>query len=410
MPDIHPITLPKWGLEMTEGTVVAWHVEEGALIEKGVELCDIETEKIVNTLDAERAGVLRRRLGAVGEALPVGALIGVVAAAEIAEADIDSFIASFGSASSAASESAPASPSAEELRARNENAHASPLARRLANQLGVDLSGVTGTGRGGRISQEDVEAAGGGGSDPVPSEDVHVPAKPPTAPSTGFTPFSGMRRAIGQALVRAKQTVPHFYVSVDVGMDEINGFRARLNARPNAAAKVSVNDFVLKAAAAALGEVPEVNVHVTDEGVQPMARADIAVAVAIDNGLLTPVIRDVAAKDIQAVAREVVDLAERARARTLAQADLEGAGFTVSNLGMFGVRQFDAIVNPPQAAILAVGATRREAVEGEGGKVAFRSVMTATLSCDHRAVDGATAARFLAAFRRGMEDPLTLLL
>lgn len=499
MAQIHPITLPKWGLEMTEGTIAGWHLEEGASAAKGADLVDIETAKIVNTLDLEVAGTLRRRLAPVGTTLPIGALIAVLAPQSVSDAEIDAFVAGYkpiDASFDGPGEAAPTAPSpvvapspepeiatlsAEELQRRNDAAHATPIARRLADQLGIDLGTVTGSGRGGRISQADVEAAAAklgksmpastaqaapaptpaadqpapqtaaasplagpaarrladelsvdlaqvpatGGRGRISKEDVRTfsetraqsPSPAATANGAGTATDNGyelivptaMRRAISQALVSAKQTIPHFYTSMDVTVDEALALRQRLNARPGTA-KISINDFVLRAAALALAEEPDMNVHVVEEGVKRFRRADIAIAVAIEGGLITPVLRDVGALSLPQIAATAATLADRARQRTLKSEDLQGATFTVSNLGMYGVRQFEAIVNPPQGAILAVGGTRREARELDGGGIAFASVMTVTLSCDHRAIDGALAARFLAAFRRLVEDPLALVL
>jgi pyruvate dehydrogenase E2 component (dihydrolipoamide acetyltransferase) len=508
MSTIHPITLPKWGLEMSEGTITAWHVAEGAELEKGVELVDIETEKIVNTLDLERSGTVRRLIGQPGDVLPVGALIAVLAPKSVADAEVDSFIkgykpvdASFepgGDKPEPKAEPAPepakveakaepkteAKPasklSGDELKAANESVHATPLARRIANQHGIELSSLKGSGKNGRISQEDVEKAAGvsAASDATPppapkksaeeikaeNDGVHASpiarkianelgvsmkgltgtgrkgrvslgdvetkarsfgllqdapvaapaastasaARETAATSEGMVPFTAMRKAIAQALVRSKQTVPHFYTTVDIDADALLALRAQVNANPVGGGKVSVNDFILRASALALKQHPDVNVHVFDDGVKRFDQVDISVAVAIEGGLVTPVIRDAASKSVTEIGKASVSLAEKARARTLGGDDLKGATFTVSNLGMFGVREFDAIISPPQAAILAVGGTRREAREKDGG-VVFVSAMSVTLSADHRAVDGAVAARFLATLKDLIEQPVTLL-
>ena len=418
MSKIQAVTLPKWGLEMAEGTIGAWRIPQGAAGAKGAELVDIETEKIVNTLDLDSAGTVRRHVAKPGETLLVGALIAVLAESDVSEAEIDQFISAFkpvnasfepGGASLPADASPPpAAPpartqiiSGEEILRRNEAAHASPIARRLADQHGVDLSVIAGTGKGGRISQADVEAAVAAG-------------RKPTAPAPGtdarpeLIPWTPMRRSIGQALLRAKQTVPHFYASIDIVMDEALALRAALNGGRAAAARISVNDMVLKAAALALADEPDVNVHVEEDGIRRFLQINIALAVAIDGGLLAPVLRDAGARSLSSIAAEAASLAARARARSLSADDLKGATFTVSNLGSFGVSAFDAIVSPPQAAVLAVGAARRQACEGQGGAVIFASVMTATLSCDHRAVDGALAGRFLSALKRRIEAPSAL--
>lgn len=542
MAEIHPITLPKWGIEMSEGTVSTWHLAVGASAEKGTELVDIETEKIVNTLDLEVGGTLRRQLAQAGDVLPVGALIAVLADASVPDSAIDAFVAGYkpidvsfepkeeGATASPSSPRHPGESRDDEggredaspldpalLAARNEAAHASPLARRLANKLGIDLSSLTGTGQKGRISQEDVEkaAAARGTVAPIPAAepapepvptgpephaspiaqkiarklgmtlhgikgtgargrvslaDVQAAAKarglisepaPVTTPSpaagpaarklagdlgvdlstvtpTGpkghatkqdvrdaadratvptaeapaydLLPVTGMRRAIATALVNAKQTIPHFYLTSDVAVDALLSFREQLNARASSPRKLSVNDLLIKAAALALMEVPDVNVHWADDGIRRFRSADISIAVAVEGGLLTPVVRGADNLDPWAIGTRAADLAERARKRTLAKDDISGGSFTISNLGMFGIRQFQAIINPPQGAILAVGTTRREARETADGGVAFASVMSLTLSCDHRAVDGALGAKFLAALGRRLEDPIGLVL
>lgn len=563
MAEIHPITLPKWGIEMSEGTVSAWHLAVGASAEKGAELVDIETEKIVNTLDLEVGGTLRRQLAQAGDVLPVGALIAVLADASVPDSAIDAFVAGYKPidvsfepkeegaapppAGSAAEEKAPppaapapppAALAAEPARAeivtapaidpailatRNEAAHASPLARRLANKLGIDLSTLTGTGQKGRISQEDVEKAaasrgtvatapvaepapepaptgpephaspiaqkiarklgmnlhgitGTGARGRVSLADVQAAARArgliaapapvatpsptpspspaagpaarklagdmgidlstvtptgpkghatkqdvrdaadrasapvPAAPAYDLLPVTGMRRAIATALVNAKQNIPHFYLTSDVTVDALLSFREQLNARANSPRKLSVNDLLIKAAALALMEVPDVNVHWADDGIRRFRAADISVAVAVEGGLLTPVVRGADSLDPWAIGARAADLADRARKRTLAKEDISGGSFTISNLGMFGIRQFQAIINPPQGAILAVGTTRREARETADGGVRFASVMSLTLSCDHRAVDGALGAKFLAALGRRLEDPIGLVL
>jgi pyruvate dehydrogenase E2 component (dihydrolipoamide acetyltransferase) len=226
----------------------------------------------------------------------------------------------------------------------------------------------------------------------------------PLGQAGSFVPHSSMRRSMAAALTHAKQAVPHFYTAMDIAMDALLGLRGAINAA-GGEVKVSINDVLLKAVALALRDVPEVNAHVAGDGVHRYPRADIAFAVAIEGGLLTPVIRDVTGKDLATIARESQALADKARGRRLAAEDIKGATFTVSNLGMFGVRSFDAIISPPQAGILAVGGVRREPAERADGGVVFRSATTVTLSADHRAVDGAVAARFLQALKAHCEAP-----
>lgn len=470
MPAITPITLPKWGLEMSEGTIASWHLEAGAVLEKGAELVDIETDKIVNALEAEVSGVLRRILVGAGETAPVGALIAVVAGADVPEAEIDAFVAAFKPVDASfdpddtpAAEAAPktkpapvadAAPaprstplarrvagaagidlaqvsgtgpggrvrrgdvlaatqpkrSPAEVQAANAGVHASPIALKFANALGLALDEIVGTGRRGRVSLPDAQAAAQAAGLWSP-EPARAPAKPETAqpaPAGKLQPFGAMRKSIARALSHSKATIPHFYTEMDVTLDALMALRADLNASGNT--RVSVNDMLLRASALALVEHPGVNVHVSDEGTTLLGRADIAMAVAIDGGLLTPVLRDVAAKGLRQIASESAALAAAARARTLDADALSGAGFTVSNLGMFGVRGFSAIIAAPQAAILAVGGPRRVAVEAPDGSARFATQATLTLSADHRAVDGALAAQFLATLRGLIEAPHRMLI
>ncbi|MDG5496155.1 2-oxo acid dehydrogenase subunit E2 [Niveispirillum sp. BGYR6] len=512
---ITPIIMPKWGLEMSEGTISNWHVAEGQTLSRGMEIVDIETAKIVNTLESDLEGTVRRLVAPVGQTLPVGALIAIVADEGVTDADIDRFIRGEGPAPAAEpaqvdtparAVAEPVAVSAPDLERRNETVSATPIARRIANRHGVDLSRLTGTGRNGRINQEDVEAylanhpasapantppatidnrsihatshairlanrlgidlsrlSGTGRNGRVNVDDVerhaaasglapaaaptppagpaarklaadlgiplssvtptgpkghatkedvrNAAASPPPAPAptaaSDLLPHSAMRRAIATALTAAKRDVPHFYLTADILMDDLLGLRGQLNAMVGP--KISVNDFIVRAAALALGDVPDVNVQYTEEGMRRFTQANIAIAVAIEGGLVTPVLRDAGAKPLRSIAAEAAALAARARDRRLTQADLSEGTFAISNLGMFGIRDFQAIIAPPQAAILAVGATRREAQEASDGGLRFRSVMSVTLSCDHRAIDGAVGARFLAALRQHLEQPLGLL-
>lgn len=280
---------------------------------------------------------------------------------------------------------------------------ASPVARRLAAQWHVDLLGVTGTGPHGRIVRRDVELA----RDRAPAA---APATAPLAgrPAARRVPHTGMRRAIARRLTESKQHVPHFYLTVDCRMDALLALRAQAN--HGGAVKLSVNDFIVRAAALALREVPEVNASWHDDDIEYHAGADISVAVATDGGLVTPIVRDADLKSLSAVAAEIVELAKRAKVNRLKPEEFTGGSLTVSNLGMYGISQFAAIINPPQAAILAVGAAERRPVVDADGQLIAATVMTVTLSADHRVVDGAVGARWLAAFRALIENPVRILL
>ncbi|WP_185805467.1 2-oxo acid dehydrogenase subunit E2, partial [Achromobacter denitrificans] len=278
---------------------------------------------------------------------------------------------------------------------------ASPLARRLAAQWHVDLLGVTGTGPHGRIVRRDVEAA----RDRAPAAAAQPLAGRPAARRV---PHTGMRRAIARRLTESKQNVPHFYLTVDCRMDALLALRAQAN--QGGAVKLSVNDFIVRAAALALREVSEVNASWHEDAVEYHAGADISVAVATDGGLVTPILRDADVKPLSAIAGEISELAGRAKINRLKPEEFTGGSLTVSNLGMYGISQFAAIINPPQAAILAVGAAERRPVVDENGALVAASVMTVTLSADHRVVDGAVGARWLAAFRTLIENPVRILL
>lgn len=471
MTEITPITLPKWGLEMSEGTVTGWHLAEGDTAEKGAELVDVETDKIVNAVELDQGGTLRRILVPEGETVPVGTLIAVMADPSVDDAAVDGFVkdykpvdASFepgeetpAPAPAKAEEAAPAPAkevkatplarraaqaggvdlagvegtgrggkvtkddvakvggtapkrSPEEVRAENEGVHASPIARKFANEVGLGLKDLTGSGRKGRVSLDDAQEAAlaaGLWTRPAPVARAAASAAAP-AGAGAEQPFTGMRKSIAKALVQSKQTVPHFYTTVDIEVDALMDLRRGMNGSADEGdPKVSVNDFLLKACALALAKHPGVNVHVSDTGVTPFDQADIAMAVAIDGGLITPVVRNAGGRGLRDIAAEAKALAGKARERTLSGDEMTGGTFTLSNLGMFGVREFDAIINPPQAAILAVGGPRREAREVEGG-VGFVSVMSVTLSADHRAVDGALAAEFLRTLRGLIEAPMRL--
>jgi len=351
--------------------------------------------------------------------VPINTVIGVLLADGDDASAIDRVLAEQGGAAaavapaaSAAASSAAAAPAAAAPKASaatpapntpapGGRLFASPLARRLAAQWHVDLLGVAGTGPHGRIVRRDVESA----RDRAP---VAAVASSAGRPAARRVPHTGMRRAIARRLTESKQNVPHFYLSVDCKMDALLALRAQAN--HGGAVKLSVNDFIVRAAALALREVPEVNVSWHEDAIEYHAGADISVAVATDGGLVTPIVRDADVKSLSAIAGEIVELAGRAKINRLKPEEFTGGSLTVSNLGMYGISQFAAIINPPQAAILAVGAAERRPVVAENGDLVAATVMTVTLSADHRAVDGAVGARWLAAFRSLIENPVRILL
>ncbi len=400
---IHPVTMPKWGIEMTQGTLNQWSVAEGARVDKGDPLLEVETDKIVNTVESPAAGQLRRILAATGETLPVGALLAVLAEAAVSDAEINSFIGSFKGATvsfepdgAAPAAAVPAGADTPGTDGPADDVRVSPIARRLAQTLGVDLSKVTGTGRNGRISKEDVENYVAR----QPAVDSAVSSNPPAV--IGLSP---MRASIAKRLLESKQTIPHYRISMDVDVGKLRARRRDLS--ESLGRKITLNDMLVRAAGLALVKHPAVNSQFDGEQLRQYPRADIALAVATGTGLITPIIRSVDQKSIADVAALSAELADRARSGKLTREEITGGTFTISNLGMFGVDRFDAIINPPQVAILAVGAAAERVVVRDGAPgVAW--IMTLTLSADHRVVDGADSAGFLATLRDLLQSPETL--
>lgn len=421
----HLIKLPSVAADADVGTLHQWLKQEGDTVAVGDALAEIETEKAIVEINAEHAGVLGRIVVQAGPAsVPINTVIGVLLAPGEDAAAIDQALAENGAqatkpaapaatasatTANAASTAAPAAAApaasashntATDTPAPGTRRFASPLARRLAAQWHVNLLEVQGTGPRGRIVRRDVEAA----RDRAP-----VAAAPSgNRAAARRVPHSGMRRAIARRLTESKQQVPHFYLTVDCRMDALLALRAQAN--QGGAVKLSVNDFIVRAAALALREVPEVNASWQDDAIEFHAGADISVAVATDGGLVTPIVRDADVKPLSAIAGEIVELAGRAKVNRLKPEEFTGGSLTVSNLGMYGIKQFAAIINPPQAAILAVGAAERRPVVDDNGDLKAATVMTVTLSADHRVVDGAVGARWLAAFRTLIENPVRILL
>jgi pyruvate dehydrogenase E2 component (dihydrolipoamide acetyltransferase) len=380
--DIYPIAVPKWGIEMVEGTITSWNKSEGDAIAKGDEVFEMESDKIVNVWDSPVDGVLRRVLVPAGDAHPVGALLGVIADASVADSDIDAFIAQH---SPAAAEPAGDTPTTSQPDAKqtvqtgDAYTRSSPSVRRLADELGVDLGTVTGTGRRGRITDEDVKAAAGGsGGTP---EGVEV------------IPLSATRKTIARRLTEAKQTIPHFYLTAEYELDGLLAHRAALNESSDT--KVSVNDLIVWCVAQALIKEPRVNVNLVDDDIHQFIAAHVSVAIATDDGLYPATVYNADSKSPADIAVATAQLAEKAQTGKLTKEDISGGSFTVSNLGMYGITQFTAIVNPPMGAILALGKATQQVVV-ENGEQRIATVLNATLSCDHRVIDGAVGAQYLA--------------
>lgn len=424
------IRLPEVMANATEAVIATWVAPEGSTVAVGDVLAEIETEKAVVEMNAEEAGVLAKHLAAAGALVQVGAPVALLLDSAGEDYDLDALLGSDGGAAAPATDTGTTADAATpEPESGGSRVFASPLARKLAREAGISVDVLEGTGPGGRIVRRDVErylaaapAAGGAPSaagDPpsgkaAPSEGTAPSGTPsssaPTplaAASEELVPHTPMRRAIARRLTESKGTVPHFYLVAECRVDALLALRAQANA-DGTRTKLSVNDFVLKAVAAAFRAVPEANVAWSDEGMRRFSGVDIAVAVATDGGLLTPVVRGVDRLTVSEVSVSVADLAARAREGRLRQDELEGGSTTVSNLGMFGTREFSAIINPPQATILAVGAAIDSPVVADGA-LTVAKVMRCTLSADHRAIDGALAARWLAAFQQAIENPVIAL-
>ena len=406
------ILMPALSPTMTEGTLAKWAKAVGDTITSGDLLAEIETDKATMEIEAVDEGILGKILVAEGtEGVPVNQLIGLILEDGEDASALEAALAPVAApaAPPAAAAPAPAAPAP----AKTENRIiASPLARRLATAKGVDLATVTGSGPKGRIVKRDVESAAPG----APAPKAEVPSPPPAlgaplSPMPDFeaVPHSSMRKTIARRLTESVRDIPHFNVSVDVQLDSLLDTRKRLNARDGAEQKISVNDFVIKAIALALARVPACNVSYTDEATLFHQRADISIAVSIDGGLITPIVKDAGNKSLAVIAREAKALAERARAGELQPDEYEGGTFTVSNMGMMGVRSFNSIINPPQGAILSVGAGEPRPVVTDGA-LSMTTVMTLTLAVDHRCIDGVTAAEFIGELKTILEEPLQFML
>lgn len=509
MSEIKTLEIPKWGLSMDEGTIAQWLIQEGESFSKGQEICEIETTKIVNVLEAPFASTLRKIIAKTGDTLKVGAFIAICADDDISDEKISTFIQSLNHASATDLElqtnvAIPGTPTvAQETIATmvhkqppsmandtvNSNGYVIPLilqgyqysdaifatphAWKLAEKHQLNLNKISGTGRQGRIGVKDIQAAvqANGGSWPdvrqsrygqavkSTADDSQILATPvarrlakqwginlhdcrvsgsrgriskqdveavyyrehhhtealegvaPVAKST-VTPIAmnSMRKAIASRLQMAKRNAPHFRLSIDLNMDAMQQLRQQIN-HSVPQVKLSMNDMLIKATAATLMKVPQVNVQFDEQHQQILqfAQADIAVAVAIDNGLITPIVKAANSKSLAEISNDMRDLTTRAKTGKLTVDEFQGGSFSISNLGMLGIRQFDAIINPPQAAILALGMAESRAVI-EDQQIVIRQMLTVTLSCDHRVIDGALGAKFLAAFKQFVENPALILL
>jgi pyruvate dehydrogenase E2 component (dihydrolipoamide acetyltransferase) len=444
------ILMPQLGETVAEGKITQWFKAAGDAVKPGDNLFEIETDKVSMEVPATEAGILSEIRVAAGEVAPVGAVVGVIG-------DRVGAAASAQPAPTPAAKAPPAAPARAqpapavaataaastpqqpikldpffEVRTPERNfgparlsggVTVTPLARRLANEAGIDLSRLSGTGPHGRIIARDVENA----PRPAAPTAARAPAALAEAPgaeqvkalyepaSYEEVPLDGMRKTIAARLTQATQTIPHFFLTADVEIDRLKKLREEANASApkdrdgKELFKLSVNDFIIRALALALQRVPAANAVWAGDRILRFKHSDIGVAVALDGGLITPVIRNAETKTLSAISIEIKELAARARDKKLKPHEYQGGASAVSNLGMYGVREFSAIINPPHATILAVGGARRQAVEKPDGGVGFVSVLTATLSCDHRVVDGALGAELLAAIKSLIETPVNML-
>ncbi|NBB47209.1 pyruvate dehydrogenase complex dihydrolipoamide acetyltransferase [Rhizobium sp. CRIBSB] len=442
------ITMPALSPTMEEGNLAKWLVKEGDKVKSGDVIAEIETDKATMEVEAVDEGIIAKIVVPAGtEAVKVNALIAI-----LAEEGEDVAAAAAGGGSSApkaeaapapkaeaapapaaapVAAQAPAAASAAPAASTGERVFASPLARRLAKEAGLDLKAVSGSGPKGRVVKSDVEKAvstGGAKAAPAPAAAASSAAPAPALAkgpsdeavlknfaegSYDLVPHDGMRKTIAKRLQESKQTIPHFYVSVDCELDALMALRAQLNAASpekdgKPAYKLSVNDMVIKALALALRDVPDANVSWTDTNMVKHKHADVGVAVSIPGGLITPIIRKAETKSLSTISNEMKDLGKRAKDRKLKPEEYQGGTTAVSNMGMMGVKSFSAVVNPPHATILAVGAGE-ERVVVKNGEMKIANVMTVTLSTDHRCVDGALGAELLGAFKRYIENPMGML-
>ncbi len=433
------IIMPKMGDGMEEGTVLRWLKEIGDEVEVGDPIAEIETDKVALEIEASEGGTFTQQLVAEGQTVPIGTPIATVGApGEVVEAAAAPEAAPVVAAAQATETPAPTEPTAvaaaspKEVvsnaptngaaneaqvadRAPGERMRASPIVKRLAAEHGIDLSAVPGTGPGGRIVKDDLTPYLTG-AQPIPKAAPDSAPKPAVAPADGSRPagtprdMSRVRKTTGKRMAESKDVIPHFYVSTEVDMVAAMDFRAQVNAQlTDEAAKISVNDLIVKAAALALRDFPNLNASLEGDTLYDHANIDVNVAVAIENGLIAPFVPDADKQPLTAIARMTKDLIGRAREGGLTPEEYQGGTFTISNLGMMDVAEFIAIINPPQAAILAVGSAYDTPVFDDDGNVAVGKRMKITLSADHRITDGAEVAKFLQAIKQSLQNPLLML-
>jgi pyruvate dehydrogenase E2 component (dihydrolipoamide acetyltransferase) len=423
------VLMPQLGETVAEGTITHWFKAVGDKVEPGENLFEIETDKATMEVPATSAGKLVEIRVATGAVVPVGAVVAVISDGSAAAAPPSAPPASAPARAAVAASAVAPGPAIKldpfrEVRTPERNFGparlaggivVTPLARRLAGEAGIDLSGITGSGPRGRIVARDIEQAADAKARPAREPGAEQIRALYAARPFEELPLDNMRRTIARRLTEAVQTIPHFYLTADVELDRLLALRTDANAAAptdkdgTPAFRLSVNDFVVKALALALQRVPAANAAWAGDRILRFKHSDVGVAVALEGGLITPVIRAAETKSVATISAEARELAARARARKLKPGEYQGGSTAVSNLGMYGVREFTAIINPPHATILAVGAAQRRPVESADGGVKFVTQMTVTLGCDHRVVDGALGAELLAAFKALIEQPVAML-
>ena len=417
------ILLPALSPTMTEGTLAKWLKKEGEEVHSGDIVAEVETDKATMEIEVIEDGKLGRILIAEGtEGVPINTPIAVILEEGEDDSALDTILTSEADALSpkavdVSNVELPKSKSAAEELITAPNAvksgariFASPLAKKMARQAGLDLAQISGSGPNGRIVKADIESTllrEKERASPTQATSATVPEVLPSAAATALA-NSNMRKVIANRLTESKQTIPHFYLSIDCIIDNLLEVRSDLNSR-STIYKLSINDFVIRASALALRKVPAANASWTDEATILHSQVDISVAVAVKGGLITPIIFNAGGKGLSEISNEMVELAQRSRDGRLKPEEYQGGSFSISNLGMHGVKEFSAVINPPQSGILAVGAAEQRPIV-ENGALAIATVMSCTLSCDHRVIDGAIGAEWLAAFKGLIEDPLTMLL
>ena len=409
------ILMPALSPTMTHGNLATWRKKEGDKVKTGEVLAEIETDKATMEVEAVDEGVIGKILVAAGtNEVAVNSLIALLLEEGEDKSVLDSYQPKTKPAKSLESAKTVA-PSVQEPAATmvaksvaasdspaSTRILASPLARKIAQQNNINLAGIKGTGPRGRIVKDDVLAGGNKGCGVQFTRNER---------EYEVVPVNNMRKIIASRLLESKLTIPHFYLTIDCKMDSLLDARSSINnhfEQIKSASKISVNDFIIKASAMALRDFPAANVSWMGEEIYQYNNVDISVAVSIDNGLITPIIRNADHKSISQISNEMKTLAQRARTTGLAPHEFQGGGFSISNLGMYGIKQFNAIVNPPQGCILSVGATEKRAIVNEGDKLEIASMVTLSLSCDHRVIDGAVGAEYLAALKKYLETPVLM--